>query len=265
MVMNLELVGYLASALVGVTLGLLGAGGSILTVPILVYLFAIPPTTATTYSLLIVGITALVGVLRSMKQRQIDLVTAGAFGVPSALGVLLARAFVVPRLPETLFRIQGFTLSRDRALLLLFALLMLLAAQAMIRPRATESEGPVELRRGRLGVEGATVGILMGMVGAGGGFLIVPALVLRAGLTMRRAVATSLAIIAFNSLLGFAGVAARQAIDWGLLARLGAISTAGLFVGAAFATKVPAAKLRSAFGVFILAVGGFIVWRELGG
>jgi uncharacterized membrane protein YfcA len=263
--MNLELVGYLASALVGVTLGMLGAGGSILTVPILVYLFAVPPTKATTYSLLVVGITALIGVVRSAKQRQVDLATAGAFGVPSALGVLFTRAFVVPRLPDTLFHTHGFTLSRDRGLLLLFALLMLLAAYAMIRPRPSESEAPVGVHRSRLAGEGLTVGALMGLVGAGGGFLIVPALVLRAGLTMRRAVPTSLAIIAFNSLLGFAGVAARQAIDWGLLARLGTISTVGLFVGSAFASKVPAARLRSAFGVFILTVGGFIVWRELGG
>ncbi|MGV3618517.1 MAG: sulfite exporter TauE/SafE family protein [Fimbriimonas sp.] len=265
--MSLEWVGYIAFALVGISLGLVGSGGSILTVPILAYLFGIPATVATTYSLFIVGTTALIGALGRMRRGGIDGRTVAAFGIPSVTGMLFGRAVLVPALPETLVRSGAFALSRDRSLLILFGGLMLFAAYAMLRPGISLPEEPDSGGKPHRGfvAEGFAVGTLMGLVGAGGGFLIVPALVHRAHLAMRQAVGTSLAIIAMNSALGFAGVAFRQSIEWPLLAALSTTSVAGLFIGAAMADHVPEKKLRPAFGVFVLVVGTLVIGREIWG
>lgn len=200
----LEIIGYVVSILIGLTLGLMGGGGSILTVPLLVYLFEITPVTATAYSLFIVGLTSLVGSAAYMNKKLVSFFTAFVFAVPAFTTVYLTRKFVVPSLPEELFSLGSFNVSKDMFIMVLFALLMLAASISMIKTRnETKIREQNKFNYTLLMLEGTAVGFLTGLVGAGGGFLIVPALVILANLPMKMAVGTSLLIIAVNSLIGF--------------------------------------------------------------
>ena len=254
----MELLGYLAAAAIGVTLGLMGGGGSILTVPVLVYLFGVPATTATGDSLFLVGATAAVGAGLLARQKQVDGRAALAFLVPSFAMVWLTRRFLVPALPA-----QLGSLPLGTALLLLFAALMLVTATSMLRPRSEVSEvGNVQL--GRLVPSALGVGVLTGLVGAGGGFLIVPALTLFARLPMKRAVGTSLAVISANSLLGFfSDPALARSASWPFLLTLTGLALVGMGVGTWLSRKISSATLRPAFGVFLLLMGAYMVGREL--
>jgi uncharacterized membrane protein YfcA len=265
----MEFLGYLAAVLIGISLGLIGGGGSILTVPVLVYLFGENASTATGYSLFIVGLTALIGSIAFIRRQQVDFGSVVAFGVPSVVGVYLVRTFVMPAIPDELMRTGSFVLTRDRGILLFFALLMLATAISMIRSRSAHAEGttgePPALRGyWKVVLEGLTVGAVTGFVGAGGGFLIVPALVLLGRLPMKTAIGTSLMIIAAKSLIGFIGdVQTQAAIDWQLLVSVSASAIAGIAIGTFLATKVPGSKLKPAFGVFVLVMAVFIVTKEL--
>lgn len=254
----MELLGYLAAAAIGVTLGLMGGGGSILTVPVLVYLFGVPAATATGDSLFLVGATAGVGAGLFVRQKQVDGRAAMAFLAPAFLTVWLTRRFLVPALPA-----HFGLLPLGTALLLLFAALMLVTAVSMLRPRPEAPEiGKPSL--GRLVPSALGVGVLTGLVGAGGGFLIVPALALFARLPMKRAVGTSLAVIAANSLFGFfSDPALARAADWPFLLALTALALAGMGVGTALSKKVSGAALRPAFGVFLLVMGTYMAGHEL--
>jgi uncharacterized membrane protein YfcA len=261
----MELFGYLASALIGISLGLIGGGGSILTVPVLVYLFQLPPTQATAYSLFIVGSTALVGSLDYMRKGLVDFRAALWFAPPSLVGVYAVRRFAVPALPEVLFRVGSYEVTRDKGILLLFALLMLGTALSMIRSR---SEPEMQRRTENLNIpviaiEGLVVGALTGLVGAGGGFLVIPALVLLAGLPMKQAIGTSLLIIAAKSLLGFVGdVQTSHDIDWAFILAISAISVMGIFAGSFLNSKVSGASLKPAFGILVLGMGLYMIASE---
>jgi hypothetical protein len=264
--------GYAAGVLMGGTLGLIGAGGSILTVPILVYLFRLPPVTATAYSLFVVGATSGVGSLSFVRRRLLDVRALAAFGLPSLLGAFLARAVLVPAIPETIWANASFTLTSDLLILLLFAALMTAAAVSMIRDsRALEDEARQRLAEAapRLplalcAIEGLAVGAITGTVGAGGGFLIIPALVLRLRLPMKTAVGTSLVIIAVKSLCGFLGdLSAAREVAWGFLAAFSTFAAAGILLGARLNQWIPGARLRTAFGWLVLAMGAAIFVKEL--
>ena len=263
----MELLGWLAAAVMGLTLGVIGGGGSILTVPIFVYLFGIPATQATGYSLFVVGATSLVGAFTYMRRGMVDLKTAAIFAPPALVSVYLTRRYLVPALPDPVLSMGSFTLSKDKAFLLLFALLMLASAVAMIREKAkpTEEVLPREhhLALPKIVLEGAFVGVLTGLVGAGGGFLIIPALVLFAGVPMKIAVGTSLLIIAAKSLLGFIGdVQASGNMDWKFLLIATGVAIAGIVVGVMLSGKLSNEKLKPAFGWFLVAMGGYIVGKE---
>jgi uncharacterized membrane protein YfcA len=261
----MEIAGYLAALMIGLSLGLIGGGGSILTLPVLVYLFGVSPSLATAYSLAIVGVTSLVGAAFYLRARLVDLRVAAAFGPPSIAAVYAVRAYLLPAMPETLSLGGGFAVSRDHVILFLFAALMVGAGWKMIRPG--EVAPPEEGKRGGYGlvvVEGVLVGGLTGLVGAGGGFLIVPALVLLAGLPMRMAAGTSLLLIAAKSLIGFGGdLQSGTLIDWPLLGSIIGLALAGIFVGFALARRISAQRLQAGFGWFVLAMAAFIVVREL--
>lgn len=202
----MAVLGYAASVLMGLSLGLIGGGGSILTVPILVYLFGVDPVLATAYSLFVVGLTSLVGSYSHFRAGNVQLRTAIVFGIPSIIAVYAVRKFIVPIIPDPVFHIRSMELSKGTLLMVLFALLMLMASISMIRPtkqKAGESKATPNYLI--IFLEGLLVGGLTGLVGAGGGFLIIPALVLLAGLPMKQAVGTSLLIIALKSLIGFTG------------------------------------------------------------
>jgi len=260
----MEIAGYLAAGFIGLALGLIGGGGSILTVPVLVYLFGIDMTIASAYSLFIVGATSLVGSWQKYRAGVVELKTAVVFGLPSIVAVYLTRAFIVPAIPEVMTEWGGLLITRDLVLMLLFAVLMVFAAVSMIRPnKVKETATAGGYRYGLILLEGAVVGILTGLVGAGGGFLIIPALVLFTGLSMKKAVGTSLVIIAAKSLLGFTGDLGHLQPDWTLLLSVTALAIVGIFVGNRLANSIDGEKLKKGFGWFVLVMGVYILVKEL--
>lgn len=263
----MEIIGYLASAVIGLSLGLIGGGGSILTVPVLVYLFHQDPLISTSYSLFIVGITSLIGSISKFKAGEVDFSTAFFFGLPSILSVYLTRAYLLPSIPDVLISLGSWDFSKSLFLLVLFALLMLAASISMIRePKVASapSERPFQRRSYALVlVEGAVVGVLTGLVGAGGGFLIIPALVVLSGLSMKKAIGTSLLIIAAKSLVGFTGDLGNYPLDWSLLLPVTGIAILGIFVGGMLSRKIEGASLKKSFGWFVLVTGVFILIKEL--
>lgn len=264
----MEIVGYFASALIGVSLGLIGGGGSILTVPVLVYLFGVDPVLATAYSLFIVGSTSLVGAFPKYRDGQVNLKTALIFGIPSIVSVYATRAYLVPMIPSHVFTIGGLVVTKSILMMAIFAILMVFASISMIRSKGGETNGNGNDAQQKFNypmilLEGAVVGLLTGLVGAGGGFLIIPALVLFSKLPMKQAVGTSLLIIAAKSLFGFLGDIDHYPLDWTLLGSVTALAIGGIFIGNRFSRKVDGDKLKRAFGWFVLVMGIYILFKEL--
>ncbi|HMU68593.1 MAG TPA: sulfite exporter TauE/SafE family protein [Chitinophagales bacterium] len=263
----MEIIGYLGALLVGLTLGMFGAGGSILTLPVLVYLFGIDTSLATAYSLFIVGATALAGAIPNMRRGTISYRTAIIFSIPSLTAVYLTRAYLMPAIPETLFSVNDTVITKDIALLIFFALIMIFAAISMIRHRKIpdHSHDPDSaFNYLMILAEGSIVGVVTGLVGAGGGFLIIPALVLFARLPMKMAVGTSLLIIAIKSLLGFVGdIQSGQPIDWPFMLIFTGVTIVGIFIGSALGRVFDAQKQKGAFGWFVFIMGVIILIEEL--
>lgn len=263
----MEILGYIGAVVMGLSLGLIGGGGSILTVPILVYLFSVDAVLATAYSLFIVGTTALFGSFSHMRMGNIHWRTAIVFGLPSIAAVFATRAWLVPTLPDPLFSLGGAPVTKALGMLVLFALLMVAAAYSMIRKTQSVGQPPGEAKAFNYPLilaEGLVVGTITGLVGAGGGFLIIPALVLLARLPMKQAVGTSLIIIAAKSLIGFTGdLNGDEIIDWNFLLLFTAIAIGGIFVGSILSKRIPNEKLKPAFGWFVLIMGIYIIGREL--
>lgn len=263
----MEIFGYIASIFMGLSLGMIGGGGSILTVPILVYLFGTNPITATAYSLFIVGSTALVGGISYLKKGEVDLKTGFIFAVPSFIGVYLTRAFVVPALPDPVFTMGSFVFSKPLLIMLVFAVLMVAASISMIKSKKSEASKAALSPTAKfllIGIEGFVVGGVTGFVGAGGGFLIIPALVVLVGMPMKLAVGTSLFIIAAKSLIGFTGDLQHHAqIEWSLLFTITGIAIFGLFMGMYLTKRVSEKGLKKGFGYFVLLMGAFILFDQL--
>ena len=261
----MEIIGYIASVLIGVSLGLIGGGGSILTVPVLVYLFNVEPVIATSYSLFIVGATSLAGVLPKYRKGLVNLKTSIIFGLPAIAAVYATRAFIVPAIPVDVFTVGSFVITKSILLMILFAVLMVFASVSMIRKQKQmpEETGKQKFNYPMILLEGILVGVLTGLVGAGGGFLIIPALVLFSKLPMKLAVGTSLLIIAAKSLFGFLGDLSHYILDWKLLIIVTFLAMAGIFIGNALSNKIPGEKLKKGFGWFVLVMGIYIIVKEL--
>lgn len=259
----MEVAGYIASVLIGLSLGLIGGGGSILTVPVLVYLFGTNPTVATSYSLFIVGSTSLIGALRKYAIGEVSVKTAQLFGITSVITVLLTRRYIVSGIPEHLGMLGSLPLTKSMLTMVLFAVLMLLASVSMIRGRkeVEEKEKPVALVP--LLAYGVGIGVVTGLLGAGGGFLLIPALIYFVGMDMKKAVGTSLAIIAINSLIGFIGDLGNIPIQWPFLLTITGIAIAGIFIGIFISKKMHNTKLKKGFGWFVLLMGIYIMLKEL--
>jgi uncharacterized membrane protein YfcA len=261
----MEILGWIMALVIGLTLGLLGGGGSILTVPVLVYLLGINPVISTGYSLFIVGLSSLFGSFSYFKKDQVDLRTAAVFGVPSIIAVYLSRKVLLPAIPDEIFTTGEFIFTKSVAIMVLFAVLMIGASYSMIKGRKDTGEetGEVKYNYPLILLEGLVVGTLTGLVGAGGGFLIIPALVLFSGLSMKMAVGTSLLIIAVKSLIGFLGDIQNHAIDWTFLLSFAALAIVGIFLGSKLSNFIPSQKLKPAFGWFVLIMGIYILGKEL--
>ncbi len=250
--------------LIGVVLGLTGGGGSILTVPILVYVLSINPIVATAYSLFVVGGTALFGTLKNIQRKMIDYRTAFVFAVPSFIAVYLTRKFVIPTIPDVLFSINTLVVTKELFIMIFFAVIMFAASIAMIKGRAEVTPKAVtRFNYPLIVLEGSVVGFLTGLVGAGGGFLIIPALVLLANLPMKKAVATSLMIIAVKSLVGFLGDVGNISIDWEFLLTFTSISIVGIIFGIYLNKYIDGKKLKKGFGWLVLVMSIYILLKEL--
>lgn len=263
----MEILGFAASVLMGLSLGLIGSGGSILTVPILVYLFGVNAVLSTSYSLFVVGLTSLIGSYSHFRKGNLDVRTALLFGLPSILSVYAVRKFVVPIIPDPLFTLGEVVVSKSVSILILFSVLMIVAALSMIRKSKTDvSDCSKEVKYNFpliLG-EGIFVGAVTGLVGAGGGFLIIPALVLFGGLCMKKAVGTSLLIIALKSLLGFTGdLGSGLRLDIPFMLTFAAFAIVGIVAGTLISKHISNEKLKPAFGWFVLAMGIYIISKEL--
>lgn len=263
----MEILAYILSIFVGLSLGLIGGGGSILTVPILVYVMGIVPEKATAYSLFIVGITALVGSYTYFKKKLISVKAALVFSAPSLLAVFVTRKYIMPAIPAEIFSIGNFIMTKNLLIMLVFGVLMVAASYSMIKKCEDCKEdiiGEPVFNIPLIFVEGIVVGILTGFVGAGGGFLIIPALVVFAKLPMKMAVGTSLLIIAIKSLIGFTGdISAGTQIDWQQLLTISIFTVSGIFVGSYLSKKIPGEKLKPAFGWFVLLTGIWIIIKEI--
>lgn len=257
------LIGFTGALFIGVILGLIGGGGSILTVPIFVYILGINPIIATAYSLFVVGSAALVGAVRNAQKGMVDFKTGIIFAIPAFITVYLTRKFVVPAIPQELFSVGDFMVTKDIGIMIFFALIMILASFSMIKGRKESNEQEVQYNYSLIIIEGLVVGFLTGIVGAGGGFLIIPALVLLAKLPMKKAVATSLMIIAIKSLIGFLGDVQNIEIDWTFLLGFTAISVIGIFIGLYLNKFIDGKKLKKGFGWFVLIMGIYIVLKEI--
>ena len=261
---SLEVLGYFGALLIGIILGITGGGGSILTVPTLVYILNYNPIIATAYSLFIVGTTSGIGTIQNFKKGLVVPKKAFQFAVPSLIGVYLTRKFIVPNIPDVVFYFGSLKLSKDTFLMILFAVVMLFAAYSMLKnnkkneliERTTKSITVVIIQL-------FFVGVLIGLIGAGGGFLIIPALLNFAQLPIKKAIGTSLLIIAINSLIGFIGDVQNTIIDWTFLLIFTTISVAGIFIGLYIQKFINEKMLKKLFGVFVLIMAIFILYKEL--
>ena len=257
--------GYLGALIIGIVLGLIGGGGSILTVPIFVYLLDVNPILATAYSLFVVGVTALAGAIRNFQNNQIDFKTGIIFAIPAFLGVYIARAYLLDLVPNQIL-FFSLAIQKETVIMIFFAFIMFIASYFMIIGHK-EDDGSIEINYSNLILtfEGFIVGVLTGIVGAGGGFLIIPALILFAKLSMKKAVATSLMIIAIKSLFGFVGDLGNSNLifDWGLLFLFSILSICGIFIGVHMTKFVDGKNLKKGFGWFVLIMAFIIIFQEV--
>jgi len=262
---SIAIIGYAGALVIGIVLGLVGGGGSILTVPVLVYILAIEPVMATAYSLFVVGFAAAIGAFRNLQKGMVDVKTAIIFAIPAFIAVYASRRFLIPAIPDEIITLGDFLLTKDIAIMVFFALIMLLASVSMIRNKGAEVAEETEIKYNypMIVIEGLVVGALTGIVGAGGGFLIIPALVLLAKLPMKKAVGTSLLIIAFKSLIGFLGDVQNLEIDWSFLLIFAGITAVGILLGIYLTNFIEGRKLKKGFGWFVLLMGVYILWKEL--
>ena len=258
-----NVIGYGLAVLVGISLGLIGSGGSILSVPIFVYIMGVQPVLAAAYSLFVVGISALVSGIQKAKDGLVDFKKVMAFGVPTLIAVFITRKIIVPSIPETLVITNQFTLSKRLLLMVVFALVMLVASWKMIRPgnetKVNSSSSPFTIS-----MAGLAIGFIAGFVGAGGGFLIVPALLFLANTPIKKAIGTSLFIVSIQSLVGFLGDVSQQSMDYQLLFSFTACSLAGVFIGNRLSKVISGEKMKTIFGYFVLGMGIYILVKEIG-
>ncbi len=258
-----QLLGYLGALIVGLVLGLIGGGGSILTVPLLVYLLGYNPVIATAYSLFVVGTSSMVGTYQKYKEGLVDFKTGLAFSFPSFVAVYLSRRYLVPSIPDTLYSFNDYTLSKEMSIMVFFAIIMLLASFSMIKREKNTNNVSKPQPYYKTFIQGLIIGTITGLIGAGGGFLYVPALVVWANIPMKKAVGTSLIIVTINSLIGFIGDIQTLEIEWIFLLSFTLISVIGIIIGVFISKFISGKKLKKSFGFFVLIMAIYIIYKEL--
>ena len=259
-----HIIGYFLAIIVGVTLGLIGSGGSILSVPILVYIMGVEPILATAYSLFIVGTTALVGGIQKAKQKLVDFKKVVLFGVPTLITVFMSRKIIVPNIPETIVVNTSISVKKSVAIMIVFALVMIIASVRMIKPLKEKINSSNKINYIGILFQGLLIGFVAGFVGAGGGFLIIPALLFLAKTPMKMAVGTSLFIVSAQCLIGFIGdLRPEQIIDWKLVLFFTSYAILGIFIGSFLSKKINGEKLKTGFGWFVLVMGIYIIVKEI--
>ena len=265
----MEIPGYIAAIFIGISLGLVGSGGSILTVPVMVYLFGVNPILATTYSLFVVGISSITGAYPKFKQGLISFKTAFVFAIPSLIAVFITRSFLLPLIPNAIHLWNNLIITKSIVIMIVFSILMISASFSMMTEKrcinCPDEPEDLQFNYTFIVIEGLAIGLLTGFVGAGGGFLIIPALTMLSKLTMKRAVGTSLLIIAINSLVGFSTSLFTHHVDlqYSLLLSVSALAIIGIFIGNALSKKIDGFMLKKGFGVFVLMMGTYIIIKEL--
>ena len=260
-----ELITYAASLFVGLSLGMIGAGGSILTVPVFIFVLKIDPLTSSIYSMFIVGISGLAGGLKYIFNKLVDIRTTIVFGIPSVTGVLIARKLIFPSIPDQIFSMGGFVVSKKILFMLCISALMLMASIRMLSTASLKVAPPsvdTKVKTGFLIIQGFIVGIITGLFGIGGGFLIVPALYFWSRLPMKKAVGTTLLIIAMNSLFSFSTSYSAALINWNLLTRFSLGAIIGILIGTRIAEKISGDYLKKIFGWFVMAISFYIVIKQ---
>ena len=258
-----HILGYVAAIFVGLILGLIGGGGSILTVPILVYLLGYNPIVATAYSLFIVGSSSMVGTIQKHKKGLVDFKIGLAFSFPSFMAVYLSRRYLVPDLPDVLLNFKGFSITKEIGIMVFFAVVMLAASISMIKAKKAEQNTSYQQPYYKTFLQGIVIGLVTGIIGAGGGFLYVPALVLWANLPMKKAVGTSLVIIMLNSLIGFSGDLHTIKVEWIFLLTFSVLTIIGILIGGWLSKYISGKNLKRGFGWFIMVMALYIIYKEL--
>ena len=258
---DLEIVGLFLAVLIGISLGLMGGGGSILTVPLLVYFFHVNPFLASTYSLLIVGVSSLLGAIPYIKNKEFYIPAIVQMGIPSVIVVYITKYFLVPLIPDQVYVSENYRVNSDQLLLVFFSLLLIVAAFAMIRKKEAKTHKKVSVIQ--LTSHGILIGFLTGLVGVGGGFLIIPVLVLVCEIPMKKAVGSSLIIIVFNAIIGLYAVKDFASFDQLLLLKISVLSILGIVIGTLLSKRIEGGKLKKGFGWFLLVMGLAIIFKEI--
>jgi len=266
----MTIAGFIAFLIIGLILGLIGGGGSILGVPVLVYMMGYTADEATSYSLFIVGMTSLIGAIAYLRKGEISVEAILQFAIASLVTVFCVRKFLMPAIPVE-FNLFGFDIQKHVMIMVVFAMLILASSYTMIKKRKANRINEVkwdEFAKSPIGIPfviflGVLVGFITGFVGAGGGFIIVPVLVFFLRLNFKKAIGTSLCIIAINSLIGFTGNIGHQQINWLFLVSISIMCIAGIIMGSLVSDRISSKKLKPAFGWFTLTVGIFVLVKEL--
>lgn len=260
----LHIIGYLGAVLVGFVLGLMGGGGALISIPILVYLFHIEVSVATSYSLFLIAITASSGAYHNIRKNLVDYNAALYYGIPSVISVFAVRRWVMPNLPKVIFTIGNFPVSKSLFILVVLVIVMVMAAYKMIVSNDAELDKTEhKINHFRLSFFAVLIGSFLGLVGGGGGFLMVPALIYFANVHLKKAVGTALVLVAVNSFIGFLGdLSSHIQIDWALFATFLFFSIGGVFIGHYMVAYTQGNKMKKYFGYFLLVVAAFIVIKE---
>jgi len=258
----IEILGYIGALFIGLVLGLTGGGGSILTVPILVYILAYNPVTAAAYSLFIVGTTSAFGATINYFKGLVDVKTGFLFAIPSFTAVFITRKFIVPIIPDVILETEKILLTKNAFLMGFFGIIMFFAALSMLKKKKEIVVETTKSNKAILILQNFIIGIIIGLIGAGGGFLIIPSLVIFAKLPMRKAIATSLFIISMNSLIGFLGDLQNLDIDWSFLLPFTLLTIIGIFTGILLNKFINESQLKKGFGYFVLVMACFILLKE---